>query len=206
MLHLETVDTRTWDLLNRLMTVPEFCELYLAGGTALALQVGHRKSIDLDLFGKFIVDEYRFSSILKTIGNVRLINQSANIKTYLINNIKTDFVNYPYQWLNSPLVQDGIRLTSKADIAAMKLAAVTGRGTKKDFIDIFILLEYFTLKEMFQFYCSKFPEGSEFLVLKSLTWFEDAEPDRMPVMLTQINWEDVKTRILFETKRYISNL
>ena len=71
----------------------------------------------------------------------------------------------------------------------MKLAAITGRGTKKDFIDIYFLLKGFHLRELLDFYNEKFPDGSEFLVLKSLTYFADAET---PVMLDQIYWEDIK--------------
>jgi len=185
------------------MQIKEFDQLNLVGGTSLALQIGHRKSIDLDLFGQFNLDEYQFVTILKQFASLKQLNQTANIKTFLLNHIKVDFVNYPYQWLEPNLMINGIRLATIKDIAAMKLAAITGRGTKKDFIDIYFLLDYYTLAEMFKFYQKKFPDGSEFMVIKSLMYFGDAEKDPLPVMLKEINWDDIKTKIISETKTFL---
>jgi predicted nucleotidyltransferase component of viral defense system len=187
------------------MKIPEFSGLYLVGGTALALQAGHRKSIDLDLFGILTLDEFEFTNTLKIFDSVTLINRTANIKTFLINQIKVDFVNYPYQWIEPCINIDSIRLAGKSDIAAMKLAAITGRGTKKDFIDLVTLLDEFTLDKMLQFYNRKFPDGSEFMVLKSLTYFKDAETDQPPVMLRETDWNKVKWRIISETKKLIES-
>jgi len=205
MLHLETIDTETLELLNQLMQIKEFDQLNLVGGTSLALQIGHRKSIDLDLFGQFNFDEYQLVTILKQFASVKQLNQTTNIKTFLLNHIKVDFVNYPYHWLESNLMIDGIRMATKKDIAAMKLAAITGRGTKKDFIDIYFLFDYYTLAAMFKFYQKKFPDGSEFMVIKSLMYFGDAEKDLLPIMLKEINWDDIKTKIIAETKTYLNN-
>ena len=77
----------------------------------------------------------------------------------------------------------------------MKIAAVIGRGTKKDFIDIDMLLRSFSLQELLELYMQKYPDGSLFIAMKSLAYFEDAESDPMPVMFEETNWEDVKTRI-----------
>lgn len=205
MLHLQTIDTKTLELLKQLMQIGEFLGLNLVGGTSLALQIGHRKSIDLDLFGYFEIDEYHLSSILGQFDSVKLLNKSANIKTFLINEIKVDFVNYPYHWLEPCQTINGIRLATIKDITAMKLSAITGRGTKKDFIDIFSLFDYFSLAEMLQFYRDKFPDGAEFLVLKSLTYFEDAEKEQIPFMLKEIDWEAVKSKIVFETKTFLNS-
>ena len=87
----------------------------------------------------------------------------------------------------------------------MKLAAVTGRGTKKDFIDIYWLFNYFSLEEMLVFYQKKYPDGSEFLVLKSLTYFEDAEMEESPVLLKKTDWEKVKAKITSETINFINS-
>ncbi len=205
MLHLETIDSPTLVLLNRIMQMPEFSGLNLVGGTSLALQIGHRKSIDLDLFGHIELDDYGFVNVLSRFESVQLINKTANIKTYLINQIKVDFVNYPYSWLQPYQTIDGIRLAAKSDIAAMKLSAITGRGTKKDFIDLAFLLKEFPLEMMFRYYHQKFPDGSEFMVLKSLTYFEDAEKDHLPVMLKKIDWETIKSEIITETKNFLKS-
>lgn len=204
MLHYQTIDTKTLALLKSLMKIPEFSQLVLVGGTSLALQIGHRKSIDIDLFGKFTFDEYQLPTLLKQYGSVIQLNNSVNIKSYLIDNIKVDFVHYPYEWIESFCLEDGLRLAGMKDIAAMKLAAVTGRGTKKDFIDIFFLLSYFSLVQMLDFYLKKFFDGSAFMVIKSLTYFKDAEAEELPVLIEDINWEEVKSRIILETKKIVN--
>jgi len=114
----------------------------------LALQVGHRKSIDLDFFGPFNFEREDLSNILKPFGQVEPISITKNINLFLINGIKVDFVNYKYNWLKAPVVQDSLCLAAPEDIAAMKPEAVFGRGTKKDFTDIYFLLKLFSLSEM----------------------------------------------------------
>jgi len=187
------------------MQIPEFSGLNLVGGTSLALQIGHRKSINLDLFGHLELDDYEFVNALKPFNSVQLINQTTNIKTFLINQIKVDFVNYPYSWLKPCSIIDGIRLAARSDIAAMKLAAITGRGSKKDFIDIVFLLDEFSLEKMINYYRQKFPYGSEFMVLKSLTYFEDAEKEQLPVMLKKVDWNTIRSKIIFETKNFLKS-
>ena len=86
-------------------------------------------------------------------------------------------------------------LAGLKDIAAMKVAAIIGRGTKKDFIDLFFLLKQFSLKEILELYLQKYPDGSLFIALKSLSYFEDADADPMPVMFEDIEWTDVKSFI-----------
>jgi hypothetical protein len=204
MLYYKTIDPPTLELLTQMLKIPEFKDLRLAGGTALALQIGHRKSIDLDFFGQLKIDEYMFSHVLKQFNEVKLLNQTENIKIYLINGIKTDFVNYSYDWIDQPVTDGCLRLAGLMDIAAMKLAAITGRGTKKDFIDIYFLLRNFTLEEMLAFYDRKYPDGSAFLALKSLGYFEDAEAEQNPVMLEGVEWDEVKNRINKDLKAYFS--
>lgn len=114
-------------------------------------------------------------------------------------------MNYPYPWIEPALFVDNIRLAGKQDIAALKLAAITGRGTKKDFIDIFSLLSFYSLEQMLGFYMQKYSDGSEFMVIKSLTYFEDAEIEVAPVLIKTINWEKVKSTIISETKKYIDS-
>jgi hypothetical protein len=82
------------------------------------------------------------------------------------------------------------------DIAAMKLNAIAGRGSKKDFIDVFYLLPYFNLNEMLELYLQKYSDGSEFLVRKSLTYFDDADLEEMPYMFDNISWDFIKEKIL----------
>ena len=125
-----------------------------------------------------------------------MLNKSKNILIYSVNDIKIDFVNYPYKWIEEPLISKNIRIASMPDIAAMKLNAISGRGIKKDFIDIFFLLNDYSLADMIRFYKLKYPEGSEFLVLKSLCYFKDADLEQSPHMLMPMEWEKVKNTIL----------
>ncbi|MFA7232362.1 MAG: nucleotidyl transferase AbiEii/AbiGii toxin family protein [Victivallaceae bacterium] len=137
MLHYKTIDTETLELLKRIQNLPVFANLRLVGGTSLALQIGHRKSIDLDLFGKIESDEFSVAGALNNTGQVTVLKKSKNINIYTINGIKVDIVNYPYPWLKDTLVEDNLKLANIEDIAAMKLAAITNRGTKKNFVDLF---------------------------------------------------------------------
>ena len=95
----------------------------------------------------------------------------------------------------------GVKLAGLKDIAAMKIAAITNRGTKKDFIDIYFLLNHFSLKEIMDFYLAKYPDSSSFLSYKSLSYFVDADNQVMPKMLIPANWEKVKKRIITEVKK-----
>jgi hypothetical protein len=104
--------------------------------------------------------------------------------------------------LKEPVIVDNIRMASKPDIAAMKLNAIAGRGTKKDFIDLFFLLKEFSLTECIEFYATKYQHHSLFMVEKSLTYFEDAEKEVMPKMYFDINWADIKSSIIHEISKY----
>lgn len=205
MLYYETIDSKTLELLKRLQSVSAFSLLRLAGGTSLALQVGHRKSIDIDLFGHIQADEFTISKKLNEIGKVTILKKSENINIYLINEVKVDIVNYHYPWIEDSIIEDNITLAGKKDIAAMKLAAISGRGTKKNFIDLYFLLQYFSLSEIFSFYNQKFNDGSKFLVIKSLSYFEDANEDEDPLMLHSITWEEIKEFIKNELRKYLKN-
>ncbi|RLD56450.1 MAG: hypothetical protein DRJ05_11320, partial [Bacteroidetes bacterium] len=160
MLHYKTINSPTLGLLRQLLEIPEFQNLRLVGGTSLALQIGHRKSIDLDLFGQLKTDEFEISKILSSIGDSILLHKTPNIFIYTINEIKVDIVNYPYHWIEDVLKDDNLNLAGKKDISAMKLAAITGRGSKKDFIDLYFLLQEFSLERILSFYQEKYYDGS----------------------------------------------
>lgn len=196
MLYYETIEPQTLELLRKLQEIPSLRKTRLVGGTSLALQIGHRKSIDLDFFGEVDGDNDTLVGDLKNLGNLMVLKASSHIHIYLLNNIKIDIVDYAYPWLSEAIHVDGIQLAGLTDIAAMKLAAITGRGTKKDFIDLYFLSKRFTLSEMQSFYERKYLDGSMFMVLKSLSYFEDAEQDPSPYMLEPIDWEEIKRHIL----------
>jgi predicted nucleotidyltransferase component of viral defense system len=197
MLHYQSIHPKTLELLKELQQT-EFLQTFnLVGGTALALQIGHRKSIDIDLFGRTDFESSELNTKLNALQReIKIIKNSKNINIYSIDQIKVDIVNYHYPWLQPTLTMNGLKLASIEDIAAMKLAAVTGRGTKKDFIDLFFLLKKYSLYDLIDFYNRKYADGSVFMVLKSLTYFEDAESDPLPEMLLPFDWEFMKKTIL----------
>ena len=195
MLHTETVDANTLDLLKQIQANPNFHETRLVGGTALALQIGHRKSIDLDIFGNLRLEPLDLTQELQAYGPLSIRSASQRIHHFMLRGIQLDIVQYDYPWIDAPLVEDGVRLASMRDIAAMKLAAITNRGTKKDFIDLSFLLDRYDLSQMLDLYKCKFKEGESFMVLKSLVFFDDAEDDPMPYMLHPFDWETAKKRI-----------
>lgn len=195
MLQYHTVDESTLELLKQLQQHDLFRELRLVGGTSLALQIGHRTSIDIDLFGSIDVDEIDINAALASIGSVTQLKSSKNIHIYLVNNVKVDIVNYPYPWLQPAIVEDGLLLADTVDIAAMKLAAITGRGSKKDFIDLYFLLQQMDICEILDHYVAKYKDGSVFMTLKSIIYFDDADKDEMPNILSDLSWDQVKSAI-----------
>ena len=205
MLYYKTIDPKTLELLKKLQQNNLFKDLRLVGGTALALLIGHRISIDIDLFGRIDNDKFEINSNLKKIGLLKTIHHTENIHIYSLDGIKTDIVNYPYPWLDNKISKDNITLASTKDIAAMKLSAIAGRGSKKDFIDIYYLLKIYTLGEMLQFYESKYDDGSKFMVLKSLAYFNDADEDLMPKMFADIDWKSIKQFIKKRLNDYLLN-
>lgn len=196
MLYLETVESSTLELLKKLQRLPVLEQTRLVGGTALALQLGHRKSIDLDFFGTIDCEAEYLRESIAGIASLTILKESPNIHIYIVDGIKVDIVNYKYPWLDDVVLEQGLRLASVSDIAAMKITAIIGRGTKKDFIDIAFLLHHFSLEEILHFYAAKYNDSSVFMAMKSLAYFDDAEADPMPDMFVNQSWQQVKAYIL----------
>ena len=195
MLYLETVESSTLELLKKLQRLPVLEQTRLVGGTALALQLGHRKSIDLDFFGTVDCEAEYLRESIAGIASLTILKESPHIHIYIVDGIKVDIVNYKYPWLDDVVLEQGLRLASVSDIAAMKITAIIGRGTKKDFIDIAFLLHHFSLEEILHFYAAKYNDSSVFMAMKSLAYFDDAEADPMPDMFVNQSWQQVKARI-----------
>jgi predicted nucleotidyltransferase component of viral defense system len=198
MLQTITVEDSTLVLLKTLQQISLFKDLRLVGGTALALQLGHRHSIDLDLFGVLDenVDAYQMADAIQEQGfEVSIESDARNIKMLHVNGVKVDIVNFPLAWLETPIETEGVRMAGLKDIAAMKLQAISGRGKKKDFIDLYFLLQHLSLEVMFKLFEKKYPRNYLFNVIRSLTYFADAEEDAMPKMFIDIDWEHVKSTI-----------
>lgn len=195
MLYRKTVAPELLALLEQLMTIESFRLLRMVGGTALSLQLGHRNSVDIDLFGKHTLDGNQLIEILSVYKEIEVINTSKSINQFYVRGVKVDIVNYHYPWLKPVVEEDQIRMASLEDIAAMKIAAITQRGSKKDFIDLYFLLQRFSMKEIISFYLQKITDGNEWMALRSIAYFDDADQQPMPAMFQDISWEEIKAYI-----------
>ena len=203
MLHLQTVSPDTLELLREIASKPEMQGLRLVGGTALALQYGHRQSVDLDYFGAPVVPQEDILAMLSSLGSIVVHQRTDKILQVVLRGIKVDVIDYSrYPWIDNPVVEEGLTLASPEDIAAMKINAVEGRGSRKDFIDIFQLLQHYTLQELLDFYQKKYPNYSIFRALLSLTYFDDAESQAMPKMFIPETWDEMKSYISNKVKEY----
>jgi hypothetical protein len=199
MLHKETVSPLLLELLQRLFSFRELDEFVLVGGTALSLRIGHRKSIDIDLFTNGVFPSETLPDFLRD--NEFSFHQQSGFKGGIfgfISNIKADFIRHAYPWVSQPEMIEGIRIASLADIAAMKLNAITGSGTRlKDFGDVAYLSCYMCLAEMLDFYEKKYPDINGMMAVKSLCYFDDIDfSTEVDFTDRTINWERIKKRIL----------
>lgn len=201
MLHLETISPDTLTLLKKIQSLDEFNNTRLVGRTALALQLGHRKSIDLDFFGNFETSLEELSAILSEFSTVTPVSSSRMTRFLVVDGVKVDIVTYPYGWIDNPVNAEGVVLAGIKDIAAMKLSAITNRGTKKDFIDYYFLLKRYSLEELIELYRQKYSDAQLFTSIKSLSYFDDAESDPMPDMIVPVDWDEVKSTIRNEVAK-----
>ena len=118
-----------------------------------------------------------------------------------VEGVKVDFVNYRYPLINDLVHIEGLRLLDLPDIAAMKLAAIAGRGRKKDFIDIYYLLKKYSLSQLFDFYNAKYEDGSILMVSRSITYFGDADQDEELMLFKKTSWQAMKDTILKEVQK-----
>ncbi len=203
MLHTNTVEPNTLELLKKLMSIQIFDDFFLVGGTALSLQIGHRKSIDLDLFS---IENFDTQEILACLKPDLIIQDSKKILQLIVNEIRVDFVSLPYPLIDKLMIEGTIRLASINDIVAMKLKAIAGRGSKKYFYDIYYLLKYFSVKDMIVLFKKKYPDHEVFTVYKSLLYFEDADVEPEPILFEKVEWIMVKNKISMEVKSFLANL
>ena len=206
MLHYKTVEPTTLGLLKSLMEIPECQQFRLVGGTALSLLLGHRNSIDLDLFTSNEFDNELLVNVLKTKFPDLILSpqKSKRLLFVRINDIKVDFVHTFEPFISEHQVIDNIRFANLEEIAAMKLNAITGRGAKKDFWDIHRLLKDFSMEQLISFYQKRYPGNDLMMVIKSFNYFEDAELHTDPVNFENINWTTIKNELIKTLKDYLN--
>jgi len=210
MLQYRALYPATLELLKKLMALPELQDFFLVGGTALALQIGHRISLDIDLFTQQDFDAQKLFLKLDNQFSISDLTEESNTLNFNITYpeksneiVKIDLIKYPYPLIKPILNVENIRLLSVEDIIPMKLSAVAGRGSKKDFYDIFYFLKTYSFDQMFKLFEKKFPNTNKFHVIKSLTYFDDAEIEPNPQTIEKIIWTEIKNTIVNEINKMI---
>lgn len=207
MLQNQTVTPGTLSLLRELMHVEELKDFYLVGGTALSLIYGHRISEDLDLFSldKFVNDEL-INNLSKKFNGFDVRHSIPPGIFGYIKNVKVDLVKYPHPIIRPTQMIDGIRMYSVEDIIAMKVQAILGRGKKKDFYDVFQLLQHFTIADFVVFHKEKFSTQNLLITVpQALTYFDDADESEDPVSLIKgLTWGKVKKGIEKKVRDYLA--
>lgn len=201
MLHPETLYPKTREVLEKLSKERFLRGFYLAGGTALALQLGHRKSIDLDFFSsEFPRKEVVLNSLRGYI--LKIVQEVTGTLDLLVDDVQVSFLEYKYPMLEDRVEFLNVMMASVVDIGCMKISAISSRGSKKDFVDLYFILQSMTLVDLLKKFSEKF-EGAEYSeahILKSLTYFDDANKDPESDYLKWVNWSEVKDSIIKMTE------
>ncbi|MBN1647633.1 MAG: nucleotidyl transferase AbiEii/AbiGii toxin family protein [Spirochaetales bacterium] len=169
----------------------------LGGGTSLALQFGHRKSLDIDLFSvKPFQSLVIQNELATTLPELQILNRTAGSLCLAGNKVKLDILHHPYPLIQKSSCTFHFPLVSLEDMAAMKINAVTNRGSKKDFSDILLLHEQgIPVKKALGLFCIKYGEAGRFNAVRSLNWFDDTEDEPDPVYLNGWDWEHVRGKM-----------
>jgi hypothetical protein len=205
--HWEAATPEARDLLAFLGQLPLLRPFYLAGGTALALHLGHRISQDLDLFANIeTLDDYLRRGIVEELGkdhSVNLLQDSVLGLVLEVDGQSASFFSYGYPLLAPTDLVSGVQVAGILDIGLMKLDAIAGRGTRKDFYDVYFIASHVPLDELFARSSDKYPESHSFdmRVLTALVDFDIADQQEEPIMLRPVEWEQVKVFFMAEARR-----
>lgn len=177
----DILDAKRLAMLPRLKPFKE--KFYLAGGTGLALQLGHRDSVDFDFFTEnhFETDVFyaSFLNFFKGEKILKILEEKDSLNLVIADEIKLSFLRYPYPLLNPCLDEEYLRIASLEDIACMKLSAIVSRAIEKDFIDLYFILKKIPLNALLKMMREKIPDLDTNLVLKSLVYFEDVSKGKI---------------------------
>jgi hypothetical protein len=209
MLSTQAVDTATLELIISLQSKPYLSDFYLVGGTALAIHLGHRKSVDIDLFSNFSFDASALLEQIQQDFSYKLIYTASNTLKGSVSQINVDILSHRYKYISEPLEMDRIKIASVPDIIAMKLNAISTSGQRsKDFIDIFYLLRKFTLGKMLEFYKIKYDQENIAFLLKSLIFFDDVDLSDWPVLIEdpKLKWSEVQKRLEDAVMDYVHHI
>lgn len=197
------VSAQTQKNLVKLAKLDFVKKYYLAGGTGIALQIGHRLSYDLDFFCQKPVRPAEIMTELKDKGKIKVFQNDQGTFNGVFNGVKLSFFIYPYKNIFKLKEYEGVKLADLRDIGCMKLDAIGSRGTKRDFIDLYFICKKYSLDELFSWLKKKYQEVELSLVhiARSLVYFKDADDQEMPKMLKPVDWEEVKGYFINEVRR-----
>lgn len=206
MFHPKVLNKDQQEIVKQLK-LPKEESFYLAGGTALALQIGHRTSIDFDFYTQKHFDSAQLADDLeRAFPSLGVDFQEENTLRLKVEETELSFFYYRYPLIGELKGYQTLKLASEKDIGAMKITAIIQRGTKRDFIDIFYLLKRYQLDELINFTLKKYPEQQKIIMLKALTYFRDAEEEKykrpISVFDPDFTWEKAKNKIIEEVRRY----
>ena len=182
--------------------------IYLGGGTALAIQMGHRTSVDLDFFSEQEPQmQLAVAGLATAIDNIVIKRAEKHTLFAEVGDTDISLFYYPYKLLNPLIEVDSLYLASVEDIIAMKMAAIIQRGTRRDFIDIFYLMGKYNVGQILEFTEKKFPGYQDVMALKALVYFDDADDEEetargITVFDKNFSWEAVKKKIFEEVEGY----
>jgi len=206
MLYKNAVDESTLGLLKSIQSKDYSKGFYLVGGTALSLYMGHRKSIDLDLFSNFSFDSRNLLEQIHQDHEYQILQTATNTLRGRINFVNVDFIAHRYPWIGDPVIHDKISLASIEDILAMKINAITTSGQRsKDYIDVYFALEKFSLEELLELYQKKYGQESRMPAIKSLMYFDDVDLSDWPVLLKKpdLKWKQLKIKLETEVSKIL---
>ncbi len=205
--HWEAVPPLLRDLLAEIGQMPFASRFYLAGGSALALRLGHRVSVDLDFFsGVDEVDDDSRAEIVAAFKQHRAIEVLENVFGNLlieVGDTHVGFFSYGYSLLEPPAAVLDVRLAGLLDIGLMKLDALISRGARKDFYDLYFIAQQIPLEEMLHQGPVKYPYARDYemMALTSLTYFENADQQMAIESFPPTDWETVRDFFVVEARR-----
>lgn len=207
-LYWDILDTKRKEILPLFNNFKE--DYYLAGGTALALQLGRRDSVDFDFFSSnnFSTNELslKIEKIFKDHKIIKTQEEKDTLTFLLDDTIKISFFCYPYKLIKPLINTTDIKLASVEDIGSMKLSAITSRSLKKDYVDLYFILQKISLEELLEITKTKFPSLDINLILKSLVYFDDITDE--PIIYKnnhEIEFEKIEAFLKETVNKYLSN-
>jgi hypothetical protein len=202
--HPKVLGADGWVVARKLSRAGITDDFVLAGGTGLSLQLGHRVSDDLDFFRAGAFESARLTESLAALGQLGIRDRSAGTLHATLDGLRVSFLEAQAPFLYPGTPYRGLTVADARDIAAMKLVAIGGRGRRKDFVDLYFYLRSGgSLRALFELLRRGFRgvDYNEYHLVKSLTFFDDADAEPMPRMLQKAEWLEIKRAIVEEASR-----